>query len=244
LPCGKPEASAQSLDKPVPANYVPRVKVVPQSIAGLLAALLFAGGAFAQGKGTVIFHEGFTGPLSADWKPFKFSALTDYRTGMDGTNRCLIAHSPGTASGVAHAVTAAPQDRLILTWRWKIDRCPPGGTDTNGVDTFDHTARVFVAFKTFIGPPRSINYTWANQMAVGSTFLHPNSGRARFITVETGNAKAGQWLSESRDVTADWRRLFPDMDMPEPKAVGVITDSDGTRATVNGWYADIELRAE
>ena len=197
----------------------------------------------AGGAGGVIFREDFKPPLSAAWKPFKFTGWTDYRAGLDGTNRCLIAHAPGVASGLAHAVTAKPTGKLILRWRWKIDRCPPGATETN-LATFDHTARIFVAFKTFIGPPRSVHYVWANEAAVGATFLHPNSSRARFIALQTGNARAGQWLAESRDVTADWQRLFPDQKMPKPEAVGVITGTDSTGADVTGWYANIELREE
>jgi Protein of unknown function (DUF3047) len=216
---------------------------VTKLFLGAVAALLFAGTVAAQDQGTPVFREDFSRPLSAEWKPFKFSTPTDYHTGLDGTNPCLIAHSPGTASGIAHAVKVKPPGRLILTWRWKIDRCPPGGTETN-LATFDHTARVFVGFKAFLGPPRSINYVWACQTPVGATFLHPNSGRARFVTLESGNAKAGQWVTESRDVTADWHRLFPEMDLPAPTAVGVITDSDGTGAEVNGWYANLELREE
>jgi hypothetical protein len=132
---------------------------------------------------------------------------------------------------------------LVLRWCWKIDRCPPRGTETN-LGTFDHTARIFVSFKTRLGPPRSIHYVWANQEKVGATFSHPNSSRARFIALQSGAAQAGKWVAENRDVTADWRRLFPGEKMPAPEAVGVITGTDGTGATVTGWYADIELCVE
>ncbi|MGN6387483.1 MAG: DUF3047 domain-containing protein, partial [Verrucomicrobiota bacterium] len=94
----------------------------------------------------------------------------------------------------------------------------------------------------FLGPPRSINYVWANRLPVGKTFHHPSSGRSRFIVLESGNGKAGQWLSEQRQVEADWKLLFGDDDVPEIVAIGLMTDSDGTGATVTGCYDDIVLR--
>ena len=107
--------------------------------------------------------------------------------------------------------------------------------------TFDHTARIFVAFDTFIGPPRTINYVWANQMGTNSVFDHPSSSRSKFIVVESGNEKAGQWLMEQRDLKKDWQRLFKSESMPKIVGVGVFTDSDGTRTSVTGWYDDIVI---
>lgn len=130
---------------------------------------------------------------------------------------------------------------VTISWRWKIDRVPPGGSE-DVKKTFDHTARLFVAFKTFLGPPRSINYVWANQLPIGKTFHHPSSGRSRFIVLQSGNAKAGQWLMERRRIEADWKLLFGDDDVPEIVGIGLMTDSDGTGATVTGCYDDIVLQ--
>lgn len=109
------------------------------------------------------------------------------------------------------------------------------------IATFDHTARIFVAFDTFIGPPRTINYVWANQTATNSVFDHPNSSRSKFIVIENGNEKAGQWLVEQRDLKKDWQRLFKTDAMPKIVGVGVFTDSDGTKTSVTGWYDDIVI---
>ena len=124
----------------------------------------------------------------------------------------------------------------------KIDQIPPGGSDTD-IKKFDHTARLFVAFKTLVGPPRTINYVWANETPVGKTFHHPNSGRARFIVLQSGNRRAGEWIAEERDLAADWKLLFGDDKPPAIVSLGFMTDSDGTKSTVTGGYDDIELRS-
>ncbi len=140
-------------------------------------------------------------------------------------------------------VELKPSSHLIARWRWKIDHVPTNSTDHIS-GSFDHSARIIIAFDTLIGPPRTVNYVWANQTKIGATFPHPFSGRAQMIALQTGNQRAGEWISEERDVTADWHRLFGEKAMPKIIAVGVITDSENTGCHVTGWYQRIELCAE
>ena len=120
--------------------------------------------------------------------------------------------------------------------------------NTNGSERdlkkFDHAARVFVAFDTFIGPPRTLNYLWANVEPMGTVLEHPKSNRAQIFVVESGNPKAGQWITEERDVGADWQKVFPDKPMPKLVGIGVMTDSDSLGMKLAGDYADIELLSE
>lgn len=207
----------------------------------VIAALLMTTTLTAQ-ETPPLFREDFAAPLSRAWKPVKIGRPTNYRPDHDGALPCLLAIAHNSASGLAHALSINRPHRLRLSWQWKIDRIPPGGSD-DVLATFDHTARLFVGFQTLIGPPYSIHYVWANTKPAGATFHHPMTGRARFIALRTGNAEAGQWLTESRDIVADWQRLFPGKEMPRLEAIGVFTDTDGTATTVTGRYARIELRA-
>lgn len=109
-------------------------------------------------------------------------------------------------------------------------------------DVRSHRAR-FRRVKTFLGPPRTINYVWANQVPVGQTFRHPSSGRSRFIVLQSGNSRTNQWITETRDVARDWKQLFGDDDPPPIVGLGFMTDSDGTQTTVSGCYDDFILRA-
>ena len=64
------------------------------------------------------------------------------------------------------------------------------------------------------------------------------------IVLQTGNQRAGEWITEEREVTADWRQLFGDRAMPKIVGIGVITDSENTGTHVTGWYQNLELLAE
>jgi Protein of unknown function (DUF3047) len=192
---------------------------------------------------TVLFASHFERGLDGRWLPEKFIfglAPTDYSVVPDGTNFCLCASATNSNSALMVKLNLKPPAHLFVSWRWKIDHTPPGASDRT-VHDYDHAARVIIAFDTFIGPPRSIDYLWANTEPIGTAMPHPLMGRAQMLVLESGNGRAGEWIAEQRDVTADWRRLFPGKTMPKIVGIGVLTDTDSTHSRVTANYADIEL---
>jgi hypothetical protein len=205
-----------------------------------ILALILAGSALtaAGAESKALFAEDFQSGLRADWKPVDFEGKTVHTVLKEGTNSFLQARAESSASGLAVKLPNL-QPRAQLSWRWKIDKIPAGGSDDKKA-TFDHTARIFVAFKTLVGPPRTVNYVWGNTASAGKTYHHPSSGRSRFIVLQSGNERAGDWISEQRNVADDFRKLFND-DPPQIVGLGFMTDSDGTKTTVTGSYDDFLL---
>ena len=198
----------------------------------------------ARAGGTVLFAPDFSRGIPSGWENVAFFAKkTDYTAVHEGTNVYLHAAADSACSALSVKLNLAPGARLKLRWRWRID-----GVNTNGSErelaAFDHAARVFVAFDAFIGPPRSLNYTWANVETPGTQLPHPKSGRTQLFMVESGNARAGQWVTEERDLAADWSRAFPGKAMPKIVGFGVMTDSDSLGGKLAGDYADIRLTEE
>jgi hypothetical protein len=208
-------------------------------IALVCFSTVFVAGALAA-EHTVLFSEDFEKPLAERWKQVKFGELTDYRIVSENSNSVLKAAANSTSSAFATKLEVQPTAGTMIRWRWKISSCPTNGSEDK-LATFDHTARIFVAFDTFIGPPRTINYVWANQMPTNSVFDHPSSSRSKFIVLQSGNGRAGEWVTEERDLAKDWQRLFKNEKMPKIAGLGVFTDSDGTRTPVTGWYDDIVI---
>jgi hypothetical protein len=209
--------------------------------------LLWLALALAWGRasaGQILFADNFSHGLGTGWQNVAFfKTPTDYRVVRDGTNAYLRAVADKSCSGLTTKLDVAATGKLILRWRWRI-----AGVNTNGSERqlakFDHAARVFVAFDTLIGAPRTLNYLWGNVEPPGTVLAHPKSNRAELFVLESGNQKAGQWLTEQRDVTADWKRAFPDRAMPKIIGLGVMTDGDSLEVTLTGCYADIELWEE
>jgi Protein of unknown function (DUF3047) len=210
-------------------------------VLAMLTAALVSKGAAAE---KVLFAADFSHGISKDWKNMAFfKKPTDYAVAHEGTNYFLHATADNSCSGLTTKLNLAPPEKLTLHWHWRIAGVNANGSERD-LKKFDHAARVFVAFDTFIGPPRSLNYLWANIEPVGAVLPHPKTGRAQIFVLESGNAKAGQWISEERDVTADWKKVFPDKPMPKVVGLGVMTDSDSLGQKLMGDYADIELIGE
>ena len=192
----------------------------------------------------ILFVADFSHGLSRDWENMTlFKKLTDYSVNHDGTNCFVRGAADDSCSGLTKKLSIAPPAKLKLRWRWRIEGVKTNGSERD-LKTFDHAARVFVAFDTFIGSPRTLNYMWGNIEPAGTVMEHPKSSRAQIFILESGNAKAGQWIFEERDVTADWKRAFPDKPMPKIVGIGVLTDSDSLGGRLTGDYADIELTGE
>jgi hypothetical protein len=79
---------------------------------------------------------------------------------------------------------------------------------------------------------------WSNKQPVGSIWFNAFTSNAGMIAVESGVDRIGQWIQMSRDVLADYRRIFGE----EPgavDAVAIMTDTDNTGASAAAWYGDI-----
>ena len=214
-------------------------------LAGAILVTSLMPGAAAKAGETnmILFASHFERGMDGRWLPEKFIfglTPTDYAVVADGTNYCLRASATNSNSALMVKLNFKPPAHLFVSWRWKIDHTPPGASDSV-VHDYDHAARLIIAFDTFIGPPRSIDYLRANSEPIGTAMPHPLMGRAQMLVLESGNGRAGEWITEDRDVTADWRRLFPGRKMPKIVGIGVLTDTDSTHTQVTAGYENIEL---
>ena len=150
-------------------------------------------------------------------------------------------------------------DAPVISWRWKIDRVVEGARlGTKEGDDF--AARVYVTFeipadeltfgeRTRLGltrlihgdvPSAAICYVWDNRHAKGHSIWSPHAERVRIVVLESGNAQAGQWVEERRDVAADFRAAFG---RPAPRMTGIAAgnDSDQSGESVTAWFGDFRV---
>jgi hypothetical protein len=217
---------------------------MPGTPASAFAAICLAvASAAAAETNTALFSERFERGLAGRWQPVKFGSPTDYTIVNDSTNAYLRAVANKSCSALMTELSLKPSGRSIVRWQWKIDGVPTNGTD-RVAGSFDHAARIIIAFDTLIGPPRTVNYVWANREKVGVTLPHPLSGRAQMIVLQSGNERVGEWIAEERNIAEDWRRLFGGKTVPKITAIGVITDSENTGTHVTAYYKNIEVRSD
>jgi hypothetical protein len=201
-----------------------------------LAPCAAAGGA-APGR---LLIDDFEGGLGPDWQVKSFRGETAYRVVAENGNHVLRAESRGTASGLLRKVEVEPGDYPALTWRWKVaGTIAQGDERTRAGD--DYAARVYVVFPHWFFPKtRTLNYIWANHLPAGEFLANAYTGNAVMIAVRSGPLQAGEWLTERRDIVADYRRAFGE-EPPRIGAIAVMTDTDNTGATATAWYDDLAL---
>jgi hypothetical protein len=203
------------------------------------------------------------GGLPQGWTPYAIRRdlrSTDYRTVSDGSRTVVQACSSGSASGLRCPLDMRAEHTGILRFAWKIDRLDPRSTVTSPrID--DSPARVILAFdgdirrlslkdllfyeqvEFFTGqrlPYATLMYVWDGQAPVEEIVAYSRSSRIRYLVVESGDSRAGQWCHYERDVVADFQRAFGEAP-GRISSAGVLTDSDDLQIEALAWYGDVSL---
>ena len=188
-------------------------------------------------------------------KPAKIDLVADASTTV------LRIRAEGAASSAAYRLDADPS--TTLAWRWKVDRVVRGA-DMARKEGDDYAARVYVTFdrplaamsltartrlrlgRLLFGselPSAALCYVWDNRHPPGTTAWNAYSGEVRMVVLRSGEALAGSWVEEARDLESDFRAAFGSVAGPAPRVTGVLlsADTDQTGETVTAWFGDLML---
>ena len=180
----------------------------------------------------------------AGWEEKVFEGNTRYETVAEDGRTVVRATSRGTASGLFFRRRIDLDRTPILRWTWRVD-ATLGDIDerTRGGD--DYSARVYVirSHPVFLWRTRAVNYVWASARVPGETWPNAYTDASRHVAVRSGDAHAGRWVSERRDVRADFRELFGES-VRYVDAVAIMTDTDNTGGAAVAYYADITFTSE
>lgn len=214
------------------------MRVVFPFLSALL--LLSAGPAAAQ---TVRVGSFSSGDL-AGWDVKSFKGETRYELVRDSGVTVLQASTDGMASGRFRKIRIDLSSTPVLRWRWKID-APYRGNDEQTKAGDDFPVRIYVVVER--GPlglrSRALNYVWSSGKPVGARWPNPFTSQAVMQAVDSGDAKAGAWVSHQRNVRDDLRAAFGE-DYAEIDAVAVMTDGDNGARQARAWYGDITFSSE
>lgn len=232
------------------------------ALKAMLSMLLLTAPRLGLGAEYVIDRfDGKTGEQGVPfgWKPLLFAKIprrTFYTLGQDGNDWHVLATSDSAASAIVKEVPIALKDYPFLSWRWRVDRTIGKG-DPSKKEGDDYPARLYVAFAYDPGrakgwekikygllrrlygayPPKAVlNYVWDSRGAKGREFDNPHTERAKMIVLQTGGP--GHWLSERRNVYADYKRLFGE-EPPRLSFVALMADSDNTKSRCSSAFDDI-----
>ncbi|MCP9760794.1 DUF3047 domain-containing protein [Aquitalea sp. S1-19] len=207
----------------------------PAWLLALSASSIFAAeplaGAFSQGS-------------LAGWDTKSFKGETRYRLVQDGNTTVLRADADGGASGKFRKMKVDLTKTPFLNWRWKISNTY-AGVNERSKSGDDYPARVYVVDER--GPfglsSRALNYVWSSNQPIGSRWPNAFVSQAMLQAVDSGNAKAGQWVVHKRNVREDLKTAFGE-DFDHIDAVALMSDADNAGGKASAWYGDIWFSAQ
>jgi hypothetical protein len=209
------------------------------------------------------FSAGRPGLAHTDgWKPLAFKkvlAPTAYELVLDAHTVVVKATSNASASGLIKKVKIDPSTFPVVRWRWKIENVL-SRSDVTRKSGDDYPARLYITFeydpnkvsfgkklkyqagKVLFGdiPIAALNYIWDTKTAVGTIVDNAYTDFAKMIVVESGGAKVGGWVEESRNVFEDYRQAFGE-EPPLINGVAIMTDTDNTKERAVAYYGDIRF---
>ena len=201
--------------------------------------------------------------LPEDWRPISFAkieAKTSYDLVRMDSTVVLRARSDSGAAGLATEQRVDLADYPILEWRWKVDGIvESGNARTKSGD--DYPARIYVTFDyddlgfadqvkrvalRALGyddiPTRALNYVWANQVDRHTILENAYTDWVMMVAVRSGPGHVGQWVTERRNVRADYRAAFGE-EPPPVNGIAIMTDTDNTGGEATAYYGDIVFRS-
>ena len=151
---------------------------------------------------------------------------------------CLHLQSSKASFALEHPVNVNLAELPYLTWHWKVTRLPERG-DFRHADTDDQAAQVLVAFDD----RRVLSYIWDTNAPRGSeqkTNFIPLVHVFAFVC-QSGAANANQWMTESRNVAADYQRAYG-RPAPRVKGVRLQINSQHTGTVAESYFGQVAFR--
>ncbi len=159
----------------------------------------------------------------------------------DGNRFVKIKTAGGNTSLGVHFSFDADTYRY-LSWRWRIHQLPQGAREDKRRYA-DSAAGVYVIFNGKYKLNRIIKYVWSSTLEPGMITESPFNRRTKIVVLRSGEASAGQWLTENVDVFGDYQRIFGTRP-PPVEAIAIMSDSDNTESVVEADYDDFRISVE
>lgn len=208
----------------------------------ILTLILLQSFSAAAGEKDLLIDD-FESGLRSEWQEKVFEGRTDYRVVREKTEKVLKAESQGSASALILEQEIDLKEFPVLSWRWKVNNILAKG-DATKKEGDDYAARIYVIFPHWFFPKtKTINYIWANNLPQGTIVPNPFTANAMMVAVQSGKEHVGKWMTESRNVYADYRAIFGE-EPPLAGAIAIMTDTDNTGGAASAWYDDILFKPE
>jgi hypothetical protein len=214
---------------------------------GIVLAVLLATASVVWAQGAQLVVEDWSKTpvgqkgVPPGWKAQNWGSPSyDFEIVSEGSGRRLHMTSNGDSSTINKEIKIDCKDYQILQWSWKVVELPKGA-DARKKATDDEAAQIYVTFPRFPSAVRSriIGYIWDTTAPAGSMFKSQKTGLVTYVVVRSGETDLGKWLTESRNVCQDYKKIYGEDPDEKIEALSIGIDSDDTRSRAEAYFGEI-----
>jgi hypothetical protein len=212
--------------------------VLAAGMVGLILCLVPGWGLGAQQVVVVDFsREKETVPRG--WELSETEGKANLGLVSDTVGQVLRLRSESSSFAIQKAVEVDLRQTPILAWQWKVAELPKGG-NFFASSTDDQAAQLVLAFSW----RRFITYIWDSTAPAGTMADAPSPPlrSVKAVVVRSGEASKGTWITETRNVREDYKRLFGE---EAEKVVGVRIqiNSQHTKSQAESYWRSVTFKA-
>ena len=213
-------------------------KIIPLLIVLLTFSSISLADDFKIPPECEILIDDFRHGINPGWIPKSFKGTTEYTWVEEDGKSFVRATSNNAASGLIYKIEYNPREYPYIVWHWKVGNILVRG-DATQKSGDDYGARIYVIFPSFFfWNTKAINYIWANKLPQNQAVQNPFTTNNIMISVESGPANTGKWMTETRNVYEDYVRFFG-KNPPKVTAIAIMTDTDNTGESTSASYGPI-----
>lgn len=179
------------------------------------------------------FNKSESDGLPANWQD------EGSKLGVPETRSQVVKHSDGTTvlqlkcDKSTGGVIIAPKVNLnktpIMRWRWRVMNYP-NGADGRNPKKDDQPIGIYLGMEDGFIRKKSLAYRWEDLTPKGveGTVTYAKILSVHYITMRDNKSKAGEWITETRNVANDFKRVYGKV--PKKFAVSIIGNSQYTKS--------------
>jgi len=178
--------------------------------------------------------------MPPSWELKVKSGKAAFEVMRDGDISALHLKSMDSSYSVQGKVNVDVKRYPVLSWKWKVTQLPKGG-DFRRSKSDDQAAQLFLAFTE----TKAIVYIWdttAPQGLMASTSPVPFM-TVKVVVVRSGPAELGKWVTETRNVYEDYKKLYGD-EPPVVKGMRFQINSQHTKTSAESYFADVVFQKQ
>ncbi len=181
--------------------------------------------------------------VPAGWSELPFPHRLGLKLGAleiveaDGIKGLRLRTEDGQHTVIARPIAVDLSATPILVWTWKVVSLP-AGADLKQRSRSDAAAVVLLSWAR---SKEIMGYAWDSTQAPGSWFENPKRPQVKYIVARSGTRQIGEWITERRDVRADYEKVFGKAPSEAPTELEISVDSNDTQSTAESIIGPIRF---